>query len=401
MRALLALEDGLIFEGRSFTGSGETSGEVIFNTGMTGYQEVLTDPSYAGQIVAMTYPLVGNYGVNPDDMESHRVFVEGFVVKECCKVPSNWRATQSLPDYLRDQGVLGVEGVDTRALTRHLRMHGAKRGVISTRELDPEALVAKCQASPTMEGRNLAAVVSPASPYRWDGRQPAPVTLDEDGGYAWPGPDEQGGRRGLRVVVYDFGIKWNILRLLREQGMDLLVVPASFTAAQVAAARPDAVFLSNGPGDPAALGDVIAELSMLTQSHPMAGICLGHQLLGHALGGSTFKLKFGHHGLNHPVLDIATGGVEVSSQNHGFCVDIESLQDVTLTHTNLNDRTLEGFAHNSKPIIAIQHHPEASPGPHDSRNFFRRFRNLVLDATGLSAAECGLVDEAAELAAKP
>ncbi len=383
MRALLALEDGLVFEGRSFTGPGETSGEVIFNTGMTGYQEVLTDPSYAGQMVAMTYPLVGNYGVNQEDVESHRVFVEGFIVKECCKTPSNWRATQSLPDYLAEQGVVGIEGVDTRALTRHLRLHGAKRGIISTEASDAMTLVERAKNLPTMEGQNLAEIVSPSSPYIWDGTRPQPVSLAADGTYAWPGMPN--GDRGIRVLVYDFGIKWNILRLLQEQGMDLLVVPASFTASQVRSVRPDTVFLSNGPGDPAALTSTIEELTALTRDYPMAGICLGHQLLGHALGGSTFKLKFGHHGMNHPVQDLADGHIEVSSQNHGFCVDIDTLQDVTLTHMNLNDNTLEGFAHNKLPIIAIQFHPEASPGPHDSRNFFRRFRNLAMEAAGLHA----------------
>lgn len=383
MRALLALEDGLILEGRSFTGPGETSGEVIFNTGMTGYQEVLTDPSYAGQMVAMTYPLMGNYGVNQEDVESHRIFVEGFIVKECCKTPSNWRAIASLPDYLAEQGVMGIEGIDTRALTRHLRLQGAKRGIISTEVGDPQALVERAKSLPSMEGQNLAEVVSPSGPYTWDGTRPQPATLAADGSYAWPGLAN--GERGIRVLVYDFGIKWNILRLLQEQGMDLLVVPAGFTASQVRSVRPDAVFLSNGPGDPAALTGCIEQLTALTQEYPMAGICLGHQLLGHALGGSTFKLKFGHHGMNHPVKDLASGHIEVSSQNHGFCVDIDTLADVTLTHMNLNDNTLEGFAHNKLPVIAIQYHPEASPGPHDSRNFFRRFRNLAVTTSGIAA----------------
>lgn len=383
MRALLALEDGLILEGRSFTGPGETSGEVIFNTGMTGYQEVLTDPSYAGQMVAMTYPLMGNYGVNQEDVESHRIFVEGFIVKECCKTPSNWRAIASLPDYLSEQGVMGIEGIDTRALTRHLRLQGAKRGIISTEVGDPQALVERAKALPSMEGQNLAEVVSPSGPYIWDGARPQPATLAADGSYAWPGLAN--GERGIRVLVYDFGIKWNILRLLQEQGMDLLIVPAGFTASQVRSVRPDAVFLSNGPGDPAALTGCIEQLTALTTEYPMAGICLGHQLLGHALGGSTFKLKFGHHGMNHPVKDLSSGHIEVSSQNHGFCVDINTLADVTLTHMNLNDNTLEGFAHNKLPIIAIQYHPEASPGPHDSRNFFRRFRNLAVATAGIAA----------------
>ncbi|MGE4299847.1 MAG: glutamine-hydrolyzing carbamoyl-phosphate synthase small subunit [Desulfovibrionaceae bacterium] len=374
MKALLALEDGLYFEGRAFSSSGRTSGEVIFNTGMTGYQEVLTDPSYAGQMVCMTYPLIGNYGINAQDMESRRVFVEGFIVKECCKEPSNWRADRSLPDYLNENGVLGIEGVDTRALTRHLRLHGAKRGIISTEDVTPEELVREAQALPLMEGQNLADAVTYTEPYIWENDRPEPVKLS-GGSHAW-----RGGKP--RVVVFDFGIKWNILRLLEEQGFDLLVVPSSFTADQVATLGPDAVFLSNGPGDPAALTDVIQNVARLADTYPLAGICLGHQILGHALGGKTFKLKFGHHGCNHPVKDLKSGHIEISSQNHGFCVDIDTLPDVEVTHINLNDNTLEGFAHKTKPVIAIQYHPEASPGPHDSRNFFNRFRTLVREKTG-------------------
>ncbi|MCA1945228.1 MAG: glutamine-hydrolyzing carbamoyl-phosphate synthase small subunit [Desulfovibrio sp.] len=382
MRAILALEDGLVFYGTSFTGDGESSGEVIFNTGMTGYQEVLTDPSYAGQMVCMTYPLIGNYGVNAEDVESDRVYVEAFIVKECCKIPSNWRAKESLPDYLKRHNVLGIEGIDTRQLTRHLRLHGAKRGIISTREADPVALVERAKAIPVMEGQNLAAAVSASSPYRWDGTAPRAVSLNKDGSYDWPGVHTAPDGRGVRVVVYDFGVKWNILRLLEAQGMDLLVVPASFTARQVEQTGAEAVFLSNGPGDPAALGGVIDELAALCQRYPVAGICLGHQLLGHALGGKTFKLKFGHHGCNHPVKDLLSGHIEISSQNHGFCVDVDSLKDVEITHVNLNDNTLEGFRHTKKPIIAIQYHPEASPGPHDSRNFFHRFRSMVREELG-------------------
>lgn len=374
MRALLALEDGFVLEGRSFTGPGETGGEAIFNTGMTGYQEVLTDPSYAGQMVCMTYPLVGNYGVTREDMESGKVHVEAFIVKECCKVPSNWRSEISLPDYLKRHGVMGIEGIDTRALTRHLRIHGAMRGVISTQETDPARLVERARALPSMEGQNLVTRVAPAAPYRWDGERPQAVTL-EPGGCAWVG-------KGPRLVVYDFGIKWNILRLLAQQGFDMLVVPPSFKAADVAAVGAQAVFLSNGPGDPATLKDEIAEIAKLAQTYPTEGICLGHQLLGHALGGRTMKLKFGHHGCNHPVKDLTTGRIEISSQNHGFCVDIDSLTDVEITHVNLNDGTLEGFAHKTKPVIAVQHHPEASPGPNDSRYFFARFRNMVREAAG-------------------
>jgi carbamoyl-phosphate synthase small subunit len=375
MQALLALEDGLILPARSFTGAGETSGEVIFNTGMTGYQEVLTDPSYVGQMVCMTYPLIGNYGINPDDIESERIRVEAFIVKECCKAPSNWRSVESLPDYLRRHDIVGIEGVDTRALTRHLRLHGAKRGVISTDVSDPGKLVERAKTIPTMEGQNLADTVTPSEPYVWTGSGAQIVSLDS-GRHAWTGTKP-------RVVLFDFGVKWNILRLLTDMGFELLMVPSSFKKEQIDLLKPDAIFLSPGPGDPATLTHVIETIKGLTESYPIAGICLGHQLLGHALGGRTFKLKFGHHGCNHPVKDLEHGHIEISSQNHGFCVDIGNLSDTYVTHVNLNDNTLEGFAHKSKPIIAIQYHPEANPGPHDSRYFFQRYRKLVRDAAGV------------------
>ncbi|HDQ41841.1 MAG TPA: carbamoyl-phosphate synthase small subunit [Desulfonatronum sp.] len=369
MRAVLALEDGAWFQGRSFTGRGEAGGEVIFNTGMSGYQEVLTDPSYIGQMVCMTYPLIGNYGVNPEDVESDRVQAEAMIVKECCRQPSSWRATQSLPDYLREAGVIGLEGIDTRALTRHLRLHGAQRGIISTRDVSIAELVKQAQTLPSMEGANLVEKVTVPGPYVWDGQRPRPVVLDS-GRYAWPGP-------GYRVVVYDFGIKWSILRILRDKGLDCLVVPSGFSAAQVMTLEPDAVFLSNGPGDPAALTEAIHNVALLTDQLPMAGICLGHQILGLALGGTTFKLKFGHHGLNHPVKELATGRVEISSQNHGFCVDFGSADSYRPTHVNLNDNTLEGFCHKTRPLMAVQHHPEAGPGPHDCRSFFDRFMAML------------------------
>jgi carbamoyl-phosphate synthase small subunit len=368
MHAILALEDGTLFEGRSFTGPGETQGEVIFNTGMTGYQEVLTDPSYRGQMVCMTYPLIGNYGVNLDDVESDRVQVEAFIVKECCRQPSNWRAKESLPDYLKRHSVMGIEGIDTRALTRHLRLFGAMRGVISTERAAGE-LIKKAKSLPTMEGLNLVDVVTCREPYTWENDRPKAVEL-KDGVYAWPG-------RGPKVVAFDYGIKWNILRLIVAQGFDLLVVPSSTSAEFVIAQNPDAIFLSNGPGDPAALPAIVEVVRILSDRYPTAGICLGHQLLGLALGGTSFKLKFGHHGLNHPVKDLTTGKIEVSSQNHGFCVDISSLDFLEQTHLNLNDNTLEGFRHKNKPIIAVQHHPEAGPGPHDSSYFFARFREMV------------------------
>lgn len=370
MKAFLALEDGAWFEGTSFTGPGRAGGEVIFNTGMTGYQEVLTDPSYVGQMVCMTYPHIGNYGVNLEDVESDRVRVEAFIVKECCKQPSNWRSKETLPDYLRRHNVAGIEGIDTRALTRHLRLHGAQRGIISTECKDPADLVKQARELPPMEGLDLAGGVTPKEPYVWDGKAPRKVALNPDGSYTWTGT-------GPRVVAFDCGIKWNILRLLVAEGLDLLVVPAFFTAEQVRKLNPESIFLSSGPGDPAALTDMVQATSLLVHDYPTAGICLGHQLLGLALGGKTYKLKFGHHGLNHPVKELSTGHIEISSQNHGFCVDINTLSDVEITHVNLNDNTLEGFAHTKKPIIAIQYHPEAGPGPHDSRSFFKRYREML------------------------
>jgi len=373
MKAILALEDGTLFHGTSFTGDGEASGEVIFNTGMTGYQEILTDPSYTGQMVTMTYPLIGNYGVNPEDVESRKVQAGGFIVKECCKKPSNWRSTMPLPEYLKEVGVMGIEGIDTRALTRHLRIHGAQRGFMATGDHDPAELVKKAQSIENMEGLNLADRVTCDKPYTWNGT--APVFIDNIDDFSWKGT-------GPRLAVYDFGIKWNILRLLDTQGFDMIILPSGFSAAQVRHLNPDAVFLSNGPGDPAAVTTAVTATKDLCEDYPVAGICLGHQILGLALGGTTYKLKFGHHGCNHPVMDLQTEKIEISSQNHGFCVDIEGLNFLETTHMNLNDKTLEGFRHKDKPILAIQHHPEAGPGPHDSRYFFSRFRDMVQESTG-------------------
>ncbi len=373
MKALLTLEDGFTLEGESFTGPIELAGgEAIFNTAMCGYQELLTDPSYAGQMVCLTYPLIGNYGINPEDMESGKVHLAALIVKECCKEPSNWRSTESLPEFLMRHGVPGIEGIDTRALTLHLRKNGAMRGCISTSVLNADELAAKARALPSMEGQNLVSRVAPDVPYRWDDRagRPAPVALNTDGTYTWP----KG--HALRMLVYDFGIKWNILRLLAAQDMELLVVPPSFTCAQAKAVAPDGVFLSNGPGDPATLKAEIAEIAKLAEIFPLGAICLGHQLLGHAVGGTTTKLKFGHHGVNHPVQNLLTGRIEISSQNHGFCVIPPN--NIEKVYVNINDQTLEGFRHPTKPIMTVQHHPEASAGPTDSRTFFTDFKEMVL-----------------------
>ncbi len=374
MRAILGLEDGTWFEGRSFTGEGEACGEVIFNTGMAGYQEVLTDPSYTMQLVCMTYPHIGNYGINPQDVESDRVQVAGFIVKECCPSPSNWQSTESLPNYLARYGVPGVEGIDTRALTRHIRIRGAMRGCLSTRETDPQKVCERAREIPPMEGLNLVQRVAPDHPYAWTSEGPRRVEL-EDGHYSWPAS-------GPRVAVMDIGTKRNILRLLHEQGMNVLVVPPGFTYKDIRRLQPDAVFLSNGPGDPAPLTDLLHTVSQLLEDYPLGGICLGQQVLGLCLGGESYKLKFGHHGVNHPVRDLASGRIEITSQNHGFCVDLSKREDITTTHINLNDGTLEGFQHKSKPVMAVQYHPEAAPGPHDSRAFFRSFAQMLRSRLG-------------------
>ncbi len=370
MKAILGLEDGTCFVGESFTGAGQAEGEVIFNTGMTGYQEVLTDPSYRRQLVCMTYPHIGNYGVNAEDVESSRVQVAGFIVKECCRRPSNYRLAASLSDYLMENGVIGLEGIDTRALTRHIRLKGAMRGVISTSETDPARVVEKAQAIPPMQGCNLVDQVSATAPFFWTESGMQEVSFKE-GTFQWP-------FEGPRVVVYDFGVKFNILRLLREQGLQVLVVPAGFSATEVRKCNPDGVFLTNGPGDPAALPEIIHETALLTEMYPIGGICLGHQILALAFGGKSYKLKFGHHGLNHPVKHLDSGRIEISSQNHGFCVDISKADSLKQSYVNLNDATLEGFVHKNKAVMAVQFHPEAAPGPHDSRNFFRDFREMIV-----------------------
>lgn len=369
MKAILALADGRIFEGKSFGAGGEARGEVVFNTAMTGYQEVLTDPSYKGQMVTMTYTQIGNTGINPEDIESRGLFLSGFIVREYQDCYSNWRATMSLDSYLKENGVVGIQGIDTRALTRHLRDRGAQNGIISTTDMDHTSLVAKAAAIPSMAGLDLASGVSCDKPYHWS---EGAWTLE--GGY----PQVDVASLNYRVVAYDFGIKYNILRCLVDAGCDVTVVPANFSAEDALAMNPDGIFLSNGPGDPEPLVAVQEQIRKLIGKKPIFGICLGHQLLGLALGGKTMKLPFGNHGSNLPVMDMSTRKVEITAQNHGFAVDLDSLGDAAcLGHENLNDQTVEGISHCSLPIFSVQHHPEASPGPHDSQYLFGRFVEMM------------------------
>jgi carbamoyl-phosphate synthase small subunit len=371
--AVLALTDGATFRGRAFGAAGEASGELVFNTSMTGYQEILTDPSYEAQLVAMTYPEIGNVGVNREDVESRRPFVRGFVVREYREAPSSWRAEQSLGAYLAHWGIPGIQGIDTRALVRHLRDHGAQEAVLSSIDLDPQRLVRKAKGAPGLIGRDLVRDVTCSEPYAWE---QGPWKL---GGYVTADEISAAlGRPTLKVVAYDFGIKWNILRNLVGVGCAVRVVPASTPAKDVLALRPDGVFLSNGPGDPDAVAGAPENVAALLGKVPVFGICLGHQILGLALGGKTSKLKFGHHGGNQPVQDLTTGKVEITAQNHGFVVDMDSLGErAEVTHVNLNDRTVEGLSVKGQPTFAVQYHPEASPGPHDARYLFRRFVDLM------------------------
>ena len=374
MKAMLVLEDGRAFAGRSFGASGEAGGEACFNTSMAGYQEVLTDPSYRGQIVCMTYPLIGNYGVNAADAESATVHPRGFVVKEISRIASSHLSEEELPAYLARHGVLGISGVDTRALTRHLRERGAMRGIIATGDRQAEDLAARARALPKLEDEDHVGAVTARERYEW--------TEPTDG--RWLGTDilpatpHAGEPPRRHVVAYDYGIKHGMLRGLVRTGCRVTVVPARTPARDVLALRPDGVFLSNGPGDPATLGDIVEQARILVDKTPVFGICLGHQILGQVFGAKTFKLKFGHRGANHPVKDLTTGKIEITTQNHGYAVDPDTLSgDVSATHVNLNDHTLEGLAHRHLPVFSVQYHPEASPGPHDAYYLFKRFVDLI------------------------
>ena len=373
MKALLALEDGTIFAGESFGAPGERTGEIVFNTSITGYQEILTDPSYKGQIVTMTYPLIGNYGINPADVESKGPQVEGFVVKEYCPLPNNWRSGESLGDYLKRHNIPGIEGVDTRALTRHIRTRGAMKSVLSTEDLDPGSLVKKAQASPGLVGLDLVREVTCQEPYHWT-----------EGLYdlAKGEPYRLQGKARFRVAAYDFGIKQNILRHLVQQGCDVTVFPADAPPEQLLEIDPHGIFLSNGPGDPDPVTYAIQNTRTLIQQRPTFGICLGYEFLGLALGGQIYKLKFGHRGANQPVKQLSTGKVEITTQNHGFALDLETLDPdiVETTHINLNDNTLEGLRHRELPAFGVQYHPEASAGPHDAEYLFETFIDMMENA---------------------
>ncbi len=356
-KAILVLEDGRTFKGTSFGAEGESFGEMVFNTSMSGYQEILTDPSYAGQIVCMTYPLIGNYGVNDEDVESRRPWVEGFIVREASRIASNWRSTETLQRYLKRHGIVGIEHIDTRALVRHIRSKGAMRSAISTVDLKPSSLLEKVKGSPEMANRELASTVTAETDYSY------PAISDEK----------------YHIVAYDFGVKTNSLREFAKFGCRVTVVPAETSAAETMALKPDGIFLSNGPGDPASMRVVVEEIKKLTTSQiPIFGICLGHQLLGEAFGGTTYKLKFGHRGGNQPIKDLTTGKIEITAHNHGFAVDKDSLPaDVEVTHINLNDQTVAGLRHKTLPVFSVQYHPESAPGPHDSEYLFERFIELM------------------------
>jgi carbamoyl-phosphate synthase small subunit len=359
-KAVLILEDGRVFRGRVFGAEGTSFGEMVFNTSMTGYQEILTDPSYAGQIVCMTYPHIGNYGVNEEDTESRRPWVEGFVVREASRIASNWRSTETLDSYLKRNNIVGIEHIDTRALVRHIRDKGAMRAVVSSTDLDEKSLLEKVLSAPEMKNRELASAVTIKKSFDF------PAAREEK----------------FHVVAYDFGVKTNSLREFSKLGCKITVVPAETSAKEVLALNPDGIFLSNGPGDPASMQAVVAEIKKLTENRvPMFGICLGHQILGQVFGGETYKLKFGHRGGNQPIKDLTTGKIEIASHNHGFAVSRENLPDeIEITHVNLNDQTVAGLRHKTLPVFSVQYHPESAPGPHDSEYLFKRFIELMQDA---------------------
>jgi carbamoyl-phosphate synthase small subunit len=379
MNAILALEDGSVFPGRGFGARAQSCGEVCFNTSMTGYQEILTDPSYKGQIVTMTYPLIGNYGVNPMDVESWQPHVAGFVIRELSPVVSNWRAQSSLAEYLEKNGIPAIQGIDTRALTKKLRVRGALNGFIATGDIAPEEAVARAISWPGLGATDYVKIVTHREPFLWDEKdeQSDPFLLPRSS--INPVPPSALPPADIPIVAYDFGMKYNILRRLRQHGFKVQVVPATATAAQALQYKPAGIFLSNGPGDPSVLDYAVQAVSDLIKSGvPIFGICLGHQILAQAFGGKTFKLKFGHRGANQPVKHLATGKVEITSQNHGFAVDPKTLPDeVVIDRINLNDQTVEGLRHKHKPIFCVQYHPEASPGPHDSTPLFAQFRDMI------------------------
>lgn len=371
-KALLVLENGTYFEGESIGYEGEAEGEIVFNTSMTGYQEILTDPSYKGQIVTMTYPLIGNYGCNLEDIESSKPWVEGFVIKELASLPSSWRKKESLTDYLKRHKIVAIQGIDTRKLTKTIRSGGAQSALITTADEDIQKLVSRVKKIPSIVGRDLVKEVTTFKSYKW-----------KDSIYEWPQGYPKQKRFKYFVVAYDFGIKRNILRNLASNGVDALVVPAQTPSEEIVKMKPDGVFLSNGPGDPAPISYAIKNIKNLIGKIPLFGICLGHQLLALALGGKTYKLKFGHHGANHPVKNLESGAIEITCQNHGFAVDIESFKGLAeLTHLNLNDMTLEGFALKEKYLFSVQYHPESSPGPMDSNYLFRDFIRMMEDFKG-------------------
>ncbi|MDD5135217.1 MAG: glutamine-hydrolyzing carbamoyl-phosphate synthase small subunit [Phycisphaerae bacterium] len=368
MKAILLLQDGTVFQGTSFGARGQKCGEVVFNTSMAGYQEILTDPSYNEQIITMTYPLIGNYGTNPSDWESRKIFASGFIVKENCQTPSNWQNKDSLGNYLEANNVVGLEGIDTRKLVKHIRTQGAMKGIISSTELNIDKLKKELEKYPGLVGRDIVKDVTVKKPYNWKNGIVDVLT-----------GEEQKSEKKYKVIAFDFGIKHNILRMLCSAGCEVSVVPADTTAQKILQQKPDGVFLSNGPGDPAPVSYAVETIQNLLGKIPIFGICLGHQILALALGGRTYKLKFGHRGANHPVKNLKTGRIEVTSQNHGFCVDMDSLnnRNIELTHINLNDNTVEGFRHKKFAAFSVQYHPEASPGPHDSAYLFAEFIKLM------------------------